>query len=151
VYSLTRGRCLGLALGSLNMLIGVLRAAALTAGLSVFLTTLEGTGSLLLLVLVAGVSFTLAPSLDALNVATGATSEPRRGTRLSGAVDGFASFGGWDLEELPAASLPTRSESLFLDVAASLMATLDWDFFRAVDAFEDLGRDVTTVVDVSRQ
>jgi hypothetical protein len=94
-------------------------------------------------------SLSLAPSLDAFSVAAGVTFDARRGARLSGAVDDFASFGGWDSEEPLSAFLPTRPESLSLDAAVWLTVTLDWDFFRTVEAFENLDRDVTTVVAAS--
>jgi hypothetical protein len=145
VNSLTRGRCLGLAFGSMNMLIGaVLRAAALTTGLSVFLATLEGaesgrslaTATWLLLVVVTA-------SLGAFSVATGVTSEARRGGGLPGAVDDLVSFVGWGFE--------TRSVSLSLDAAALLTAPLDWDFFKALGMFDGFGLDVTTVAAVSRK
>jgi hypothetical protein len=108
-----------MAFGSMNMLIGaVLRAAALTTGLSVFLATLEGaessrslaTATWLLLVVVAA-------SLGAFGVATGVTSEARPGGRLPGAVDDFVSFDGWGFE--------TRSVALSSEAAALLTAPLD--------------------------
>jgi hypothetical protein len=101
------------------MLIGaVLRAAALTTGLSVFLATLEGaessrslaTATWLLLAVVAA-------SLGAFGVATGVASEARRGGRLPGAVDDFVSFDGWGFE--------TRSVALSSEAAALLTAPLD--------------------------
>jgi hypothetical protein len=153
VYSLTRGRCLGLAFGSINILIGALRAgpAILATGLGAESSRSLATATLLLVVFAAGVSFPLAPSRDAFSVAAEVTSEAPHGARSLGAVDDFTSFDGWGLEELPSISLRTPSVSLSLGTAALLMTPLDWDFFRTVEAFEDLGRDVTAVVAVSRK
>jgi hypothetical protein len=125
--------------------------AVLATDFGASLITLDGAGSWLLtaVVVVMVVVFLFSrSSLDLVRVAAGITSEARREARLSGAVDNFVGFDGWGLEELPTASLRTRSVSLSLDAAIWLTASLSRGFFCTLEAVDDFGLEVTTVVAV---
>jgi hypothetical protein len=145
VYSLTRGRCLGLTFGSWNNLIGaVLRdgPAGLGAGSEVLLVAVGPIGSLgtslvgfldtstwVLLVAVDAVSLFSEDLLNSLGLMAEVAFEARRCARSPGTVDRFGTVDdfirleAWDVEELSPASLRGRSGPLFLDAAASLAAS----------------------------
>lgn len=130
----------------MNILMGARRAgpAVLATDFGASLTTLDGAGSWRLTVVFAVAFLFSRSSLDVVRVAAWITSEARREAILSGAVDDSVR----GLEELPTASLRMRSVSLSLEAATWLTVSLSRGFFCTLEAFDDFGLEVTTVVAV---